>query len=363
MQRYFIILFILLSSVYGDATRAIDQSNVLEKIAVDTWGKHINPKGIIPKNRFKAFYFNTKDPRNIIATEEVVKVGINYPFDQFHNIPSEDFGGYWVGDFQYDQETPMEMSFELSWAKVRVIINGSIIYEGESSTTFPYTFKKGSNVIEVEYVNNWHTTGFMMSVKPVEKKYKMGELQTFLEEKVSKNAEVLYAGVYESGQTDQNIFLKLSKVDKPVILVLNSYSGINWKISNPHHITLEAIIYSAYQPGTEIVGDILKTTPKIAYDGTLGSYTMEQHCDCHGAIFHCEGSNGLEVIRQIETVTNRKVLGYDAHYAPKVMQLPKVYVTPERINGFENERRKIIQQEKECNKEINPDFNKLFKDK
>lgn len=361
MKRYFIILFILLSSLSGDTNRPTDQSNPVEKNAVDTWGKHINPKGIIPKNRFKAFYFNTKDPRNIIATEEVSKVGINYPFDQFHKIPSEDFGGYWVGDFQYDEEKSMELSLELSWAKARVIINGVVVYEGENSTTFPYIFKKGSNVIEVEYVNNWHTTGFKMSVQPMKKKYNTGELQTFLSEQVSKEAEVLYAGAYESAQTDQSVFLKLGMVSKPVILVLNSYSGINWKISNPNHVKIEAIVYSAYQPGTEIMGDISKTTPKLAYDGTIGSYTMEQQCDCHGAIFHCEGSNGLSVIRQIESLTKRKVLGYDVYYAPKVMLLPKVYVTPERLRAFEYQKIKIEQQEKACNKEINPDFNTLFK--
>jgi hypothetical protein len=141
---------------------------------------------------------------------------------------------------------------------------------------FRMFFKKGANRIEVEYANNWHTTGFIMSIKPMEKKYTTDELQTYLQENISKNAEVLYAGVYESGQIDQNIFLKLSKIEKPVILVLNSYSGVNWKISNPHHVTIEAIIYSAYQPGTEIMGDNLKNVPKLLYNGILGSYTMER---------------------------------------------------------------------------------------
>lgn len=349
MKHYVLILIMCLLSLYAD-----------EPQTIDTWGKHINPQGIFPKNRFKAFYFNTKNPKTIIATEEVSKVGINYPYDQFHKIPSEDFGGYWVGDFEYNSDTPMQLSLELSWAKSRVIINGKVVHEGENSTTFPYVFKKGSNRIEVEYANNWHTTGFMMSVKPMEKKYTTDELQTYLQENISKNAEVLYAGVYESGQTDQSIFLKLAKVEKPVILVLNSYSGINWKISNPDRVTIEAIIYSAYQPGTEIMGDNLKNVPKLLYDGILGSYTMEEHCDCHGALFHCEGSNGLSVIRQIESVTKRKVLGCDAHYAPKVMQLPKVYVTPERLKAFEYEKLQNEKAQKTCIREIAPDFNKMF---
>ncbi|MDD2828119.1 MAG: hypothetical protein PHW18_00940 [Sulfuricurvum sp.] len=327
---------------------------------IETWGKHLNPLGTMPRNRFKAFYINTKEPNKVIATEEVPKVSINYPWDQFHGIKSEDFGGYWVGDYYYPEETTMEISLEQSWAKSRVIIDGRVVYEGGNSTSFPYTFKKGSNKIEVEYVNNWHTTGFMLTIKPKEKKYNRDDLQFALKSKVSANAKILYAGVYESSQKDQNIILKLAAHKEPVILVLSSYSGVNWIVENPNKVKIEAIVYSAYNPGTEISGNLPSTVPLLAFDGQLGSYSMSEQCDCHGAMFHCEGSNGLDIIRNIEVVIGKTMFGYSGKYSTDAILLPQTVVTKEHLEKLRDDRLKIEQQRAACRKETNPEFDKIF---
>lgn len=326
----------------------------------DTWGAYLNPSGQIPKNRFKAFYINTKEPKKVIASEVVSKVSVNYPWDQFHGIKSEDFGGYWAGNFVYDTETTMQISLEQSWSKARVIIDGKVVYEGGSNAQFPYTFKQGENKIEVEYINNWHTTGFMMTIKPKELKYDRDALQNVLKKTVSADAEILLAGVYESSQQDQSITLKLAKQNKPVILVLSSYSGVNWMIQNPHKNRIEAVVYSAYNPGTEISGDLPSSIPVLAYEGRMGSYTMSEQCDCHGAIFHCEGNNGTGTIAQVESVIGKKILGYSGKYAADVLLLPQIPVTKEHLEKLRNERQTIEQQRDACRKEINPDFNKLF---
>lgn len=330
--------------------------------AESTWGKYLNPKNTIPTNKFKAFYINTNKPKKLIASEIVDKVSINYAWDKFHAIKSEDFGGYWVGNFTYEKESPIEISISQSWAKTRVIIDGIVIYEGGSNTKVPYTFKKGKHKIEVEYVNNWHTTGFMVTIKEKEKTYTRDEIRQNLAKLTSKNSEVLFAGVYESSEKDQSIELILNKNKKPVILVLSSYDAVNWVIKNRYMTKVEAIVYTAYKPGVEISGDIPKDIPILAYNRRIGSYKMKKDCTCinGGANFHCEGSSGDETIKRIESFTGKKVFGFSGKYGTDALLLPNTVLTKEKKKEFKDELVMIEKQRVECRRKSNPEFEKIF---
>lgn len=330
--------------------------------AESTWGKYLNPKNKIPTNKFKAFYINTNKPKELIASEIVDKVSINYAWDKFHAIKSEDFGGYWVGNFTYEKESPIEISVSQSWSKTRVIIDGIVIYEGGSNTKVPYTFKKGKHKIEVEYVNNWHTTGFMVTMQPKTKTYNQQELKAALSKHTSKNSEVMFAGVYESSEKDQSIELILAKHKKPIVLVLSSYDAVNWKIKNTKNVKIEAIIYSAYKPGVEVKGDFSKSLPILAYTGRVGSYDIKKRCSCinGGANFHCEGSSAEETISRVESLTGKKMVGFSGKYSTDALLVPNVLITDKKKKEFKNDNLKIEQQRTECGKKSNPEFEKMF---
>lgn len=328
--------------------------------AKTTWGKQLNPKNKVPKNKFKAFYINTKYPNKIVASEYTDKVSINYPYNKFHGIDSQDFGGYWVGDFTYDKETIQEISIAQSWSKTRIIIDGTVIYEGGNNTKMPYTFSKGKHRIEIEYINNWHTTGFMVTIKSKEKVHTIKEVKQILADKSSKKSKVLHVGVYESRKKDQSIDLLLEKQDDPVVLLLSSYESVEWVIQNPHKVKIEAIIYSSHRPGVEIKGEIPKDIPIIAYAKRFGTYSTEKKCSCHGAIFHCSGSNGLEMIETIESLTDKKVLGFSGQYGTKSLMVPEVMITDQWKAEQKEAAIEIESQRKACQKEINPSFEKLF---
>lgn len=69
-----ICVLIVQSFSYDNRILAESQYPKAEK----TWGSYLNPKNIIPDNKFKVFYINTNNPRKVIASETVNKISVNY---------------------------------------------------------------------------------------------------------------------------------------------------------------------------------------------------------------------------------------------------------------------------------------------
>lgn len=338
----------------------IDKTD-LPKKAKSTWGKYLNPENAIPTNKFKAFYIDTNHPKKLIASEIVDKVAVNYPWKDFHNIDAKDFGGYWVGNFVFKEAKDQELSISQSWARTRIIIDGMVVYEGGSNKQFTHKFTKGIHKIEVEYVNNWHTVGFMLTIKDKEKLFSIGEIQKELLKKSSKNSVIVFAGAYESKRKDQSITVKVAKNKNPIVMVLNSYDAVRWIIQNPYKVKIEAIVFSGHKPGIEVVGDIA-SIPVYQVNTAIGAYKMQRSCTCvnGGADFHCEGIEPLEVIQNIENTIGKKVFGYSSEYGMETILLPNTLLDEKKIAEFQELKKQNEQRRKSCQKQSNPNFEKMF---
>lgn len=132
--------------------------------AESTWGDTLNPGGTVPAQGYAAYYINQKNPRQTIAQENVTSIAMNYAWDEFHGIPSEQFGAYWVGRLHVPQKAQYSVSGDLSWAKMRVLLNKHILIEGDRGTSLE--LDAGDYLLEVEYLNNWHTVGFQFAITP-----------------------------------------------------------------------------------------------------------------------------------------------------------------------------------------------------
>lgn len=132
-----------------------------------TWRTQFYPSGAVPLDEFKAFYFNTSEPSKIVASAQVASVDMSYAWEKGpgFNIVSQDFGGYWIGDFMLTKDEDMVLDISQSWSETRVIIDGHLVYKGGSNTSTKISVPKGRHTIEIEYVNNWHTVGFF-SIAP-----------------------------------------------------------------------------------------------------------------------------------------------------------------------------------------------------
>lgn len=128
-------------------------------------GIHFNPGSNIPEDAFKAYYFNVAQPSEPIATEIVQKIRVKYRAGQFHHIPKENFMGYWIGRFDFQQTTRLLLTLSQKRSLSRVSVDGRKVYQGTGSPNRTIEFTTGTHTIEIEHVNHRHAADFHMTFK------------------------------------------------------------------------------------------------------------------------------------------------------------------------------------------------------
>lgn len=329
--------------------------------ANSTWGQVLNSTGKVPQNSFKAFYINTNHPENVIATETVDKVRMNYIHDKFHAIPSEDFGAYWLGSIFLTKQQTKKISISQSWAKTRLIIDGHIVYDGGSNKELLLTLNPGHHTIEVEYINNWHTTEFSLTFLDQEEKLSNNEIKNILRQNINDEYDALYAGVYESSNKDLSLVLNISKNNKPIVLFLSSYSSIDWYISNPFNVDIKAIIYSSHSPGTSLSGEISRHTLQLPSIKRIGSYTASKNCQCTPGGFHCSGQDLSVTKTAIEQISAFPLYGYSGKYSAASLNTSELIINESYLKKLEEKVAANHSLKKACVRKNNPDFEGLFK--
>lgn len=169
-----------------------------------TWGAHFNPEGAVPDEGFYAFYFDSANPADQITPEKIARIDVTAGRISFNGINSQHFGAYWVGMITTHEEAIIEVKANKGWNEFRVIIDGSIVQEHKhaggkpvrikktqvyqagneptdrkmvllpaSATRYPesaqgnplVTLLPGDHIIEIEFLNHWHTTSFSAAFK------------------------------------------------------------------------------------------------------------------------------------------------------------------------------------------------------
>lgn len=323
-----------------------------------TWGEYLNVNKEIPTNAFHAFYFDAAHPKEVVASEKVKEISVNYPYKEFHGIDSSRFGGYWVGDFVYEKEKKEVFYVSQSQSKLRLIVDGYVLYEGSNSEEIPYLFTKGKHRIEVEHLNHWHTTRMNVKIGEYFKKYTLEELKDQFSYLKQKDFTIWYTGIYESRNIDSSVEITLKESEKPVVLIFQSYRATNWKINNPHHTKIEVVILNSYSPIAMVEG-IDKKTPLYYTKRSLGyGYQLTRKCSCTSGHFHCSGSVFKD--RSISALFNKKIDGFSGVYGTKGLTIPQKRMEESVYNMIEKNEKEIKEKRKVCSKNRDIDFKKLF---
>lgn len=196
-----------------------------------SWGEKLNFKDKAEDGKFMAYFFNSKKVNQIIKTE-VGFIGVNFAYEGNYGIESDNFGAYWVGYKNFDKEKTMEIKYKKGWNEARIIINGEEINKDKKNDKILYNFKKGENKIEVEFLNNWHTTEFFVSINEVTKNYTLEEVEQYFYKKGIKNYDIWYGGAYESKNNDLTIELFLQMPQEKTLIILSSYDDARWLLNN-----------------------------------------------------------------------------------------------------------------------------------
>lgn len=359
-KALFIVMALFLASSLINAAGDPAPAGLYEFPQVESsWGAKLNPNNDFPDYGYMGYFFNTNNPEILVHKEPSSSLGINYAWSDFHNIKSEDFGAYWAGSIVMPEAGEKIISASLSWAKIRIIIDDHLIYEGGSDTEVKLQLDKGRHTIEVEYINNWHTTDVMVRVQEPVQLLTRSQVKAELE-RTSEPHQLYYVGAYESDAQDGVVQLNLRPAEQPMVLFLGSYNPIQWHINNPHNNAIKAIVYSSFKPGAMVTGDI-DTNPRLmALDDGFRAYELVKKCSCSGSHFHCSGKDFSNTLKQVEDIGNGTLVGFSGDYNPIALPVPQTLMNDATRNMMAANRREVNEQRERCSKNINPDFDSMF---
>ncbi len=298
--------------------------------AIDPWSANIKTTSV-PKNAYKAHYFNTEQPNIILKSEIVPKVAVAYAWGDGNDfeIDSEEFGGWWVGDITIPTNGMYVVSTAESWSESRVMIDGRVI-KTEATEEVRVFLTAGVYRVEVEYVNNWHTTDFAMNILPETPTFSLPEIRSEISE--YSGAENWYIGVYESGNFNKTISTDVTAMSDSAILFLASYAQVDWNVKA--NSSLEAVVYASYEAGTTLSG-VPNGVPvfKVDYETLATEYSLEEGCDSYqGVSFSaCEYIDQLtKVDSSIRTLTGSLTSTFSGGYSEQSIVAPEITLSAKK---------------------------------
>lgn len=346
--------FVPLSS--PSAQNEVTYTNAPDRIR-SSWGRRLNPTGAIPDRGFQAFYFNRDSPGQAVFQEHVDNVAIKYAWADFHQITSERFAAYWVGRLRFDRQTVQQFSVSQSWARSRIIVDGEIVFdENNRERVFTHSFTPGEHVIEVEYINNWHTVEYKVTIGEVIERLSEAQLTASLQSRRPRATDLYYVGLYESGSRDTSVDVTVPHGRAPAVLWLSSYEAVDWNIrSLPRGST---VVISSYSPGSRARGPGVDRVVHV--ERAWSVHSESRRCSCSGGgTFHCEDGQDLEHVAEgLRAATGLRLSGYGMAYSA-----PAVVV---QSYGEADARRVLAQREaseaarRQCTRNANPDFDTMM---
>lgn len=324
-----------------------------------TWGKKLSPSGSVPAEGFYAYYL--KDNK-IIKKEVVNDISVNYSWDKFHGITSQNFRAYWVGNFHISRSGEKKIAIDHGSSNARLIIDGHVVYKGNVKKEIPLYLEKGKYRVEVEFINNWHTTDLSVAILDNIAKRTNTEIKEYLSTNILGDYDVFFSGVYESKNKDMSVRLNVKDTNKNVVLLLSSYRKIKWVVSNPFKVNILAIVYGSYSPGTVVTGDVNKETILLQAKKSIGSYAVKKNCSCRSGYFHCSGGGSLLATSgSVKFITNKPLAGFSGEYAASELQVPSIVVDDAYLQALKKEEQENRQLAKACKRKNNPDFEKIMR--
>ncbi len=220
-----------------------------------SWEKHfVKNESDIPINKFRAYYFDEQTAGIVRYTELVDRPAVNF-VRKFHNINAENFGAYWIGYLEFSEQTTMSINVYKSRAEAKILIDGENISKrslsrGNLRKTTDYTFSPGKHKIEIQYVSNYFSVSFLVSLLPQITIFDDVSLKEALH--TISDPSILYCGAYESDRFDMSVDVNIKPSNRPTILFLSSYQPIVWRMQNIEGSNLKTIILSSYSPRSTV---------------------------------------------------------------------------------------------------------------
>lgn len=288
-----------------------------------SWQKHfVKNEAEIPVNKFRAYYFDERTAGIVRHTEVVDRPAANFVEKPFHRIPGDNFGGYWVGYFDFAEPKRITISTYQSHAETKIFIDGQVVPDREtarvsSKNAFEYTFAPGRHKIEVQHVSNYFSVSFLVNM--IENLLFLDNIALAQKLGDTRDQNIWYCGAYESDNFDMSVDVTLEASTAPVILFLSSHQPIIWKISNPHQSKIRAIVLSSSSPSSS-VENIPANIPVL--------YAHSLPCAYELVAKSSSSSDSRNTFKNlaytIQNITGQKPVGFSGKYGLTSVRVPEI---------------------------------------
>lgn len=289
-------------------------------LATRSWGDIYNPGGSIPAHGFAAWYIDTRQPQQPVATAEEARIALNFAYSDSHGIPSESFAAYWAGKIPVVQKGHYRLKADIGWAQMRVLLDRHIIAESRepNRTELPPALEldAGKHLLEVEYSNHWHTAQFQLALAPDVPVYGSEDLAAAIAALHLPPATVTHVvALYQSAAADRRVRVQAPTGDTPYILVLNSYDPVNWELQG------RAPVLVVHDDRGSLRG--MGGAPQLVWRSRFSHNAASEdlpgppECTCHirERNLKCEGDVTPGLVGKIKQLTGYPLAGFSGAYS------------------------------------------------
>ena len=302
-------------------------------LATRSWGDIYNPGGNIPAHGFAAWYIDTRQPQQPVATAEETRIALDFAYSDSHGIPSESFAAYWAGKIPVVQKGHYRLKADIGWAQMRVLLDRHIIAESRESqrTELPPALEldAGEHLLEVEYSNHWHTAQFQLALEPDVPAYGSEDLAAAIAALHLPPATVTHVvALYQSAAADRRVRVQAPTGDTPYILVLNSYDPVNWELQG------RAPVLVVHDDRGSLRG--MGGAPQLVWRSRFSHNAASEdlpgppECTCHirERSLKCEGDVTPGLVGKVKQLTGYPLAGFSGAYDNTDDALIPVPLTP-----------------------------------
>ena len=289
-------------------------------LATRSWGDIYNPGGSIPAHGFAAWYIDTRQPQQPVATAEEARIALNFAYSDSHGIPSESFAAYWAGKIPVVQKGHYRLKADIGWAQMRVLLDRHIIAESRepNRTELPPALEldAGKHLLEVEYSNHWHTAQFQLALAPDVPVYGSEDLAAAIAALHLPPATVTHVvALYQSAAADRRVRVQAPTGDTPYILVLNSYDPGNWELQG------RAPVLVVHDDRGSLRG--MGGAPQLVWRSRFSHNAASEdlpgppECTCHirKRNLKCEGDVTPGLVGKVKQLTGYPLAGFSGAYS------------------------------------------------
>ena len=289
-------------------------------LATRSWGDIYNPGGNIPAHGFAAWYIDTRQPQQPVATAEEARIALNFAYSDSHGIPSESFAAYWAGKIPVVQKGHYRLKADIGWAQMRVLLDRHIIAESRepNRTELPPALEldAGEHLLEVEYSNHWHTAQFQLALEPDVPAYGSEDLAAAIAALHLPPTTVTHVvALYQSAEADRRVRVQAPTGDTPYILVLNSYDPVNWELQG------RAPVLVVHDDRGSLRG--MGGAPQLVWRSRFSHNAASEdlpgppECTCHirERSLKCEGDVTPGLVGKIKQLTGYPLAGFSGAYS------------------------------------------------